>query len=64
MQSSARELLVVHVSDPETSDLNLMKLAVFVGIPVRDISLTGGLGAQRDGMDINPLLHVLCAVKD
>jgi len=43
---------VVQVGGSETSDLNLMKLAVFMGIPVRDTSLTGGLGAQRDGMDI------------
>src|SRR2546427_5699777 len=34
------ELVVVHECDPEPSDLHLIKLAAFMGVPVRGVSLS------------------------
>jgi hypothetical protein len=49
------ELLVIHECDPRPSDLHLIKLAVFVGVPVRGIPLVGNGDGQ--GSDILQLMR-------
>src|SRR5438874_3063506 len=42
----ANELVVVHEADPKPSDLNLIKLAVWVGVPVRGMPVAGTANGQ------------------
>jgi hypothetical protein len=48
------ELVVAHECDPKPSDLNLIKLATFMGVPVRGVSVAGN--ADGRGSEI---LHVM-----
>jgi hypothetical protein len=41
------ELVVVHECDPKCSDLHLIKLAIFAGIPVRGVPLAATADGQR-----------------
>ena len=44
------ELVVVHECDPKPSDLQLIKLAVFVGVPVRGVPLAATADGQGSEM--------------
>ncbi len=41
------ELVIVHECDPKPSDLNLIKLATFMGVPVRGVPLAATADGQR-----------------
>lgn len=49
------ELVVVHECEPKPSDLNLIKLAVFAGVPVRGVPL--GPTADGQGTEILQVIH-------
>src|SRR6266571_5977341 len=44
VQPRCNELLVAWATDPAPSDLNLIKLAAFMGVPVRGTRMVGGQG--------------------
>jgi hypothetical protein len=48
------ELVIVHECDPKPSDLNLIKLATFMGVPVRGVSVAGNADGQG-----SEILHVM-----